>query len=372
LPFAIWICSDLCRQTADTFQAAATFLELVNIWGPADAETQSKIKYAKWNAVRIVKALKEGKDPNESNPKAPAQQESLPPLDPNDPEVQMLGSPSKPQPAYVEEVPDEQDRVDARMARQSSIDQSLHPSAQVSARASPSIKPPYEPYPRDGFPYTAVQDDNVSPLESPNARSGSVGGGYFPEVPTFTSEERDATVSTAPAPQDDILDLGLPQQPSAPPGIQASPDFESFPPPSLPDEPVGPPQEFYRQAPPPQSPRVQHPGPPPHLQHPTPQQPPVQPYAPPRQFQQPPPNQQHVQYAPPGAPIHSSFEPPQQSYQPPPAAPVPIQKSQLITDDLAIAKAQKHARWAISALNFEDAETAVKELRAALETLGAK
>jgi len=50
----------------------------------------------------------------------------------------------------------------------------------------------------------------------------------------------------------------------------------------------------------------------------------------------------------------------------------PVQKSQLITDDLAIAKAQKHARWAISALNFEDAETAVKELKAALETLGAK
>jgi vacuolar protein sorting-associated protein VTA1 len=370
---AIWICSDLCRQTADTFQAAATFLELVNIWGPVDAETQSKIKYAKWNAVRIVKALKEGKDPNESNPKAPAQQESLPPLDPNDPDVQMLGSPSKPQPAYVEEVPDEQDRVDARMARQSSIDQSLHPSAQVSARASPSIKPPYEPYPRDGFPYTAVQDDNVSPLESLNARSGSVGGGYFPEVPTFTSEERDATLPTALAPQDDILNLGLPQQPSAPPGTQASPDFESFPPPSLPDEPVGPPpQEFYRQAPPPQSAHVQNSGPPSHLQHPTPHQPPVQPYAPPRQFQQPPPNQQHVQYAPPGAPTHSSFEPPQQSYQPPPAAPAPIQKSQLITDDLAIAKAQKHARWAISALNFEDAETAVKELRAALETLGAK
>jgi vacuolar protein sorting-associated protein VTA1 len=39
---------------------------------------------------------------------------------------------------------------------------------------------------------------------------------------------------------------------------------------------------------------------------------------------------------------------------------------------MAIAKAQKHARWAISALNFEDADTAVKELRAALKTLGAE
>ena len=34
-------------------------------------------------------------------------------------------------------------------------------------------------------------------------------------------------------------------------------------------------------------------------------------------------------------------------------------------------KAQKHARWAISALNFEDVKTAVKELQSALESLGA-
>jgi vacuolar protein sorting-associated protein VTA1 len=33
--------------------------------------------------------------------------------------------------------------------------------------------------------------------------------------------------------------------------------------------------------------------------------------------------------------------------------------------------AQKHARWAISALNFEDVNTAVKELRLALQNLGA-
>ena len=41
-------------------------------------------------------------------------------------------------------------------------------------------------------------------------------------------------------------------------------------------------------------------------------------------------------------------------------------------DDNAIADAQKHAKWAISALNFEDVNTAVKELRLALNTLGAQ
>ncbi|KUJ24688.1 DUF605-domain-containing protein [Mollisia scopiformis] len=347
------------KQTADTFQAAATFLELVNIWGTPDAETQSKIKYAKWNAVRIVRAIREGKDPNESNPKPdPVQEEVLPELDPNDPEVQQLEGPSKPQPASVEDVPDEQDKVEARIARQSSIDQSLHPSAEVSARGSPGN---FEPYPRDGFPYTAVQDDNVSPLEpSPNERTGSVGGGYFPEVPTFTSQNQEPTLPTAPP---DVLNL--PQQPSAPPGFRAPEDFESFPPPTLPDDPPMPPQDFYRQSPPAQQPHV----PPPQV---TAYTPPVQqsPYQPPHQ--QPPP-----QFQPPP----QQYQPPPQQYQPPPQrhipapapaqAPAPIRKDQLITDDMSIAKAQKHARWAISALNFEDAETAVKELRAALQTLGA-
>ena len=88
--------------------------------------------------------------------------------------------------------------------------------------------------------------------------------------------------------------------------------------------------------------------------------------------------------APPQAPHQPYFQPPpQQSYQKSSPQRViapqavssmvqpPTKSSQLNTDDVAIAKAQKHARWAISALNFEDAETAVRELRDALKTLGA-
>ena len=55
---------------------------------------------------------------------------------------------------------------------------------------------------------------------------------------------------------------------------------------------------------------------------------------------------------------------PSPSYFPP--------QQQVVIDDEAVAKAQKHARWAISALNYEDVETAVKELRNALSTLGAR
>lgn len=63
------------RQTADTYQAAATFLEVNNIWGPLSAEIASQIKYAKYHAVRILKALKAGEDPNASNPKEPVPDE---------------------------------------------------------------------------------------------------------------------------------------------------------------------------------------------------------------------------------------------------------------------------------------------------------
>lgn len=39
-------------------------------------------------------------------------------------------------------------------------------------------------------------------------------------------------------------------------------------------------------------------------------------------------------------------------------------------DPTTIANAQKHAKWAISALNYEDLETARKELRLALQLIG--
>lgn len=42
-----------------------------------------------------------------------------------------------------------------------------------------------------------------------------------------------------------------------------------------------------------------------------------------------------------------------------------------LTDDEAVASAMKHAKWATSALNFEDVPTAVKELQEALRSLGA-
>jgi vacuolar protein sorting-associated protein VTA1 len=60
------------------------------------------------------------------------------------------------------------------------------------------------------------------------------------------------------------------------------------------------------------------------------------------------------------------------SYFPPQPPQQPQPQPQVMVDDEAIAKAQKHAKWAISALNYEDIDTAVKELKNALNTLGVR
>ncbi|CAG8523938.1 2264_t:CDS:2 [Cetraspora pellucida] len=51
------------RKTAKNFLAAAVFLELLKVFGPLNPEIEEKIRYAKWKATDIVKALKEGQIP---------------------------------------------------------------------------------------------------------------------------------------------------------------------------------------------------------------------------------------------------------------------------------------------------------------------
>lgn len=284
-------------QTADTFRAAATFLDLMAVWGAVDPELASKSKYAKYHALRIAKALKAGEDPNLSNPvqePSPAAEDALV-LDPNDPEVQRINGGSSMQPT-VETAPP-----------------SFAPSpAPVSPAAAPSAPP---------FPGESAHGD-VSPLESTEDRQNSVGGGYFPTVPTFTSENTAPSMPTAPEqPMEDA--------PSAPP---------------LDDGHYNP-SDFYQ--PPPSAPAAAAPAPPaaPVSNIPSVPSMPPQPIAPQ-----------------PIAPIANTNLPP----------PTAAGGQNYRTDDESVMQAQKHAKWAISALNFEDVPTAVKELRIALEALGAQ
>ncbi|KAM7216570.1 vacuolar protein sorting-associated protein vts1 [Rhypophila decipiens] len=291
------------QQTATTFDAAATFFHLVNIWGQPDQETQQKIKYAKWNAARIAKALKEGKDPNESNPKHEEPQVQQPALDPNDPEVQGLSG-AGPRHVTVEEVPDADLPRDA---------------AGVSLPQSPASGGP-----------SAVSDGELN----------------LPGVPTQLTD---------PAPRQDYFNsASLPS-----PIDSAAPSF-----PSAPTEwshtqsgPVIPPPPTTQWSPPPNNPPPPAQWAPPPTFAPSPYQTPAVASPP----VNPPTSSYYTNMTPTANTAHHSA--------PPPATYVPVVPAHV--DEAAMVSAQKHAKWAISALNFEDVPTAVKELRAALKLLGA-
>jgi vacuolar protein sorting-associated protein VTA1 len=275
-----------------TFDAAATFFHLVNIWGPPDQETQQKIKYAKWNAARIIKALKEGKDPNESNPK-PEPVAQQPALDPEDPEVQGLEAttpaPLPPNPRNVTV----EDAADHDVARD---------AAGVSLPHSPASTAPSDGLQLPGVP-THLSDPQPS-LQPP---------GYFDD-------------HSMPSPM---------SPPSHDPAGHQSSSHSNAPPKTW--APTPPPQAPHSSfAPPPSAPAAQGP--------------------------------QHRQAATPAAPPAAHLAKPA---IPPPSASIPAAVPVTEVDEAAMVLAQKHAKWAISALNFEDVNTAITELRRALQSLGA-
>ncbi|ORZ16512.1 Vta1 like-domain-containing protein [Absidia repens] len=56
------------RKTAKTFLVASVLLELLKLFGELDSEVDGKIKYAKWKAADIVKAIREGRVPTHGAP----------------------------------------------------------------------------------------------------------------------------------------------------------------------------------------------------------------------------------------------------------------------------------------------------------------
>ncbi|KAI1102475.1 DUF605-domain-containing protein [Jackrogersella minutella] len=308
------------QQTGSTFEAAATFFQLVNIWGAADAETQEKIKYAKWNAARILKAIREGKDPNDSNPKQEEekQEDVAPALDPNDPEVRMFAA-TQPRPVTVEDAPDDGGR--------------LHPTTgSYQTFPAPVSEPTSPPAPSEPAP------EQVSPIVPPGPPTREPGS-YFPDSPSAPDTLDLPSTTNMPPPGPTNYDLM-----GAPPSI---PSPSSHDPAMPPPAPFAPPQDFYRTSTPAVISR------------------------PPQQIRHPAPTASQTYYSQPSQPAVPQA--------PAPTPVVPVQQygggggpNSYNTDDMAIVQAQKHAKWAISALNFEDVPTAVKELQAALATLGVR
>ncbi|KAJ3399631.1 hypothetical protein CcCBS67573_g02716 [Chytriomyces confervae] len=78
------------KKTARSFIAASTFLEVLKVFGPIDDAVSEKIKYGRFKAVDIIKALKEGRQPVAGPPGGEEQQpeEFFPPAESsNQPEL---------------------------------------------------------------------------------------------------------------------------------------------------------------------------------------------------------------------------------------------------------------------------------------------
>jgi vacuolar protein sorting-associated protein VTA1 len=312
------------RSTADSFQAAATFLDVQAIWAPLEGECAAKSKFAKFHALRIAKALKAGEDPNATNPvieapaKPSADEEGI------EAELKELEGFTPGQGAHL---------GDYKSPTAETVPNSVQPSRpQSTLQGGPSAPPVL---PAQNINELPTDQPEFSPAESTDAsaaRTGSIGGGYFPSVPTGTSEYKPPTVEIGtPADVDNNTQL-----PSAPPADPSSfytsqPPSDSLRPPTSPYDRPAAPTPHVASAQTPLNPSVQTPA----LRSP---------FTP----------------VPPPAPSHAS----QTQYSGPPPGGYK-------TDDESVMAAQKHAKWAISALNFEDVPTAVKELRIALQNLGA-
>ncbi|TPX62867.1 hypothetical protein PhCBS80983_g00129 [Powellomyces hirtus] len=58
----------LHRKTAKTFLAASMFLELLKVFGEIDTEVKDKVRYSKFKAADIIKAIREGRTPTPGIP----------------------------------------------------------------------------------------------------------------------------------------------------------------------------------------------------------------------------------------------------------------------------------------------------------------
>lgn len=260
---------------------------------------------------------------------------------------------------FIEDVPDEHQLSEQHIA------EPLHLSRAPSISETTTQDPlrEYHHPATEGMEVYPSQlgHDDLTAIESSKASNTlSDEASYFPRTPSSDGTEQPVSAlqeipwderGSAPPPNPSISSLTTPSRTSTRSGPQPLPprpaiSLQSFPPPNMDrlsphEEPTGPitlypTQSSYMSRHPPQPTQVL----PPHAS-PSPK--------PPKANSQPPLLSRHPTNPP-------------QSYS----------QTAYLSDEEAIMKAQKHARWAISALNFEDVNTAVKELKIALDSLGAR
>lgn len=135
------------KGTVQTFIAAATFLDLLKIFqNPLEKDVADKIRYSKYQATRIIKAIKNGEDPNLYDPPA---------------------------------VEKEEERVDELLDQK---------QTEVSEEAEED-----QSEPQFSLPSAASHDPSAEPRSS--VSSNPVGNGGLPSVPSFSPDRAPPSVS---------------------------------------------------------------------------------------------------------------------------------------------------------------------------------
>ncbi|KAJ3829837.1 DUF605-domain-containing protein [Lentinula raphanica] len=339
---------DSTRSTAKKFLAAANFLEVLKTFPKTELteSTEEKIRYSKWKAIDITRAFREGRKPT---PGPAGEQAEL-------------------QPPVVPSTSTTFTTDDSAIATVTS-DTTLSSSAISSSSASPPLShistPPIKrsspPPVLDGLPSQQPFDPppnllGISSSEFDPVSPGNWSTAATPGLGTVRGTPTDESISSFRTPEFPTRNADKPRR-----GSQSSTDsnhsarsggFEGH-------EAVGMSQKKVHfstgAAPPP----VAHVAP--ETNMPSFGSPPL----PPSSSMHHTPSNLHSQSHTSGTPLRTSELHAVPSKVLPPIVPQEVELTPAV-----IAKAQKHCRFAISALDYEDAEQARKELRAALATLG--
>ncbi|KAI0756746.1 Vta1 like-domain-containing protein [Daedaleopsis nitida] len=366
------------QNTARKFAAAANFLEILRIFDSDKAaidlaSIEEKIKYAKWKAVDVARAIREGRRPMPGSPGS-ANPET-PPVAPDVPDVSIVPPPMTP-PGVSSPLPKASPPSITRQTPPPPHLANLTPADSESGLSSAPLpdglappQPPQSPgswstAATPGTPGFGLADD-ATPSGSPAFHSPPESGGrtrmafVSGELEGKTEEEIDAettppnsaakSVHFSPSVMGGLETPGAPGMGGTeedPFSVRAIVNLPSVP--TFPDHPSSAAVHEYPYSnappiPPPQSPGAR---------------------APP-----------HAAASP--SHSHSPLHPHAHAHSVPLAtsqnlggatSTVTITPAELTPQ--VVARAQKHCRFAISALDYEDAEQAVKELRAALRMLG--
>ncbi|KAF9548026.1 hypothetical protein EC957_007309 [Mortierella hygrophila] len=323
------------QKTAKNFVAAANFLELLKVFGDIDSEVEEKIKYAKWRAADIVKAIRDGRQP-------------APPPGAN------INNNNNDQP--------NQDFVDTSLL--SGFDTAATGAAATNAFSPPSaaatFSPPVQPPPQpaggpafptiSNFPSPPLghsassfnNNDNTNNYNNNTGFNGAIGGDGINNNNSWNQSgvspnlnQGQIPYNNNPAGSSPVHHQQQPQQPQQP---QFPPSNYNNIQPTLPVSPTPPTTQYS-----PYQPPAPAPAPAPVTNPYTPQ--PQQPFgggynSPSAPYQQP--------------SVHSPYVP---------AAPA------MVLDPAVSTQIQKHCKWTVSALTYDDIPTAIDNLEKALALL---